>query len=38
MDFADRTKGNDEIIRRLTNSFLRLTRLCIHKGGGHCEP
>jgi hypothetical protein len=36
MESADCIRGNDEMIRRATNS-LKCTELCIHNGESHCE-
>ena len=34
---ADRIRGNDEIIRKATNSIMRRAELYVLKGGGHFE-
>jgi hypothetical protein len=34
MEFADCIWGNDEIIRKATESLLRYAKLCIENGGG----
>jgi len=35
--YTDCIRGNDEIIRKATNSLLRGAELSIQKGGGHFQ-
>jgi hypothetical protein len=35
--YTDCIRGNDEIIRKVTNSLLRGAELCIQKVGGHFQ-
>jgi hypothetical protein len=37
MEFTDCITGNDEIIRKATNSILRHAEMCIKMVGGHFE-
>jgi myo-inositol-1-phosphate synthase len=37
MQSTDHLRGNDEIIRKVTNSVLRYAELCIQNGGGYIE-
>jgi hypothetical protein len=37
MQSIDHIRGNDEVVRKVTNSLLRHAELCIQNGGGYFE-